>query len=173
MSEMDFEMMLLQYFGDKAWHTASSAYFKQSRNKWFKKLEAKILRDIDSLETSERHKSLLMRVTEQFFKSIKGNEPSWDSIFSALMLISRLLGYDYCKGAKLHTPNYYQDEAQFYTQVIFEGGDPLQDYYDQKDIISQRAEVAKKLKQEGLSVFRISQILNTTEYKIRKLLKSL
>lgn len=172
MPEMDFEVMLRQFFGDKAFHTAGLAYSKTPRNKWLKKLERKILKDIDQLDTLEKHKSLMMCDTERLFLELKVDEPSWESMFAALMLISRLLGYDYCKGSKLHTPAYYQTEGQFYTQAIFGGGDEMQNYYDRKDIISMRAKVAKRLIKAGLDTFRISQILNISEGKVKQLLKN-
>jgi hypothetical protein len=172
MAELDFEEMLMQYFGDKAWHTAASAYSKTTRNKWLKKLESKLIADIDTLDTSERHKSLMMRDAESFFKTLRADEPSWDSIFAALMFISRFLGYDYCRGSKQHTLTYYQTEAQYYTQKIFAGGDPMQDHFDRKDVISQRAEIAKSLKENGHNTLRIAQILNISEYKVKQLLKT-
>ena len=88
------------------------------------------------------------------------------------MLISRFLGYDYYKGLKQHTPTYYQTEQQYYKQVHFAGGDVIQDCYDRKDIISERADVVKELKNKGLTTLRISQILNTSEYKIKQLINS-
>ncbi|PHS30055.1 MAG: hypothetical protein COA95_09865 [Methylophaga sp.] len=171
MSEMSFELMLKQYFGEKAFHSAGSAYSNKYRNSWFKKLERKLSGDINDIDTSERHKSMLLSNVEALFASTKSKEPNWDVVFSALMLISRFLGYDYCKGSKLNTLTYYQTPSQYYTQVIFDGGDVMQDYYDSKNIISQRAAVAKELKESGLSAFRISQILSISEYKVKQLLK--
>ena len=47
----------------------------------------------------------------------------------------------------------------------------MQDYYDQKDMVSTRKRIVKQLKEDGLSDFKIALILNTSEYQIKKLRK--
>lgn len=171
MSDMDFELMLRQFFGDKAWHSASSAFNKKSRNQWFRKIEKKILANIESIDTTERHKSLLLQEVEQSFSLLRKENQGLNSIFSLLMLISRLLGYDYCKSAKLHSLCYFQTEDQYYIQRMFENNDALEKHSDTKDIISQRASIAKALKKDGKTTLRIGQILGVSEYKVKQLIK--
>ena len=45
----------------------------------------------------------------------------------------------------------------------------MQDYYDKKDLISLRKNIYSFLKKDGLSDFRISQVLNISEYEVKKL----
>ncbi|MBL4898863.1 MAG: hypothetical protein JKX76_04335 [Colwellia sp.] len=171
MSELEFETMLKHYFGEKASHCSHAAYDKKERSRWFKKLESKLARDIESIDTSERHKSMMLKNLTKLFSSMKNENASWISIFRALQLIARILGYDYVKGSKLHNLNYYQDSSQYYTQLALSGEDIMQDHYDEKDIISERAIVAKSLKEDGKSTFRISQILNISENKVKELVR--
>ena len=49
----------------------------------------------------------------------------------------------------------------------------MQDYYDEKNAIAIRQKIVKQLKEEGLSDYHISLVLNVSEYQIQKLRKNL
>ena len=99
--------------------------------------------------------------------SRKDTDP-WTLIIHLFSLVSRLLGHDYLKGY-INTPMYYQTHGQFYSQKIFEGGDAMESYYDQKNLIALKKEVYGILKSENHSDFRISQILNISEYEVKRI----
>ena len=173
--ELSFELSMCQFFGDKADGIAGEANNKKFRKQWLLKAMKAMLRRVDKIETTTRHKMLLMSEIERLSEKIKkSNEASWEIIFTLFSLCSRLLGYDYCSGAIYNTPIYHQTKAQYYNEKIFEeGGDALQHYYDNKDAISVRKEVINDLKAKGYDDFNVALILNTTEYKIKKLRKNL
>jgi len=166
---------MCQFFGDKANGIAYQASDKTSRRQWLLKALKAMLKQADKIETTTRHKKVLMSEIEYLSEKIKkSDEASWEIIFMFFSLCSRLLGYDYCKGLVYNTPIYHQTKGQYYNEKIFEeGGDALQHYYDNKDAISVRKKIIDDLKKQGYDDFKIALILNTTEYQIKKLRKNL
>lgn len=167
--DLDFETTMKQFCGDKAWHIEDSFSNPTEFRKWLRKCISIAKKKVDKLDTTTRHKEMLMRDIEKLDERIKNNEDPKYIILASFSLISRLLGFDYCKGACLNTPFYYQEPGQHYTQLILEGGDVMQNYYDQKNLVSIRKKVYKHLKDKGLSDFKIAQVMNTTEYQVKKL----
>ena len=49
----------------------------------------------------------------------------------------------------------------------------MQDFYDRKDAVSTRKSLIEQLKEEGFTDFKISLIMNTTEYQVKKIRKGL
>ena len=171
---MDFELTMRLFLGDKAYHIAGQESHDKYRREWLLKAAKKILLRVDAIETTTRHKQMLMTEAEKLIQSLKGQIRSpWSVVYRLFRLCGRLLGFDFVRGAIVHTPIYYQTSEQYYTSKILEGGDALQDYYDKKDAVSTRERLAKQLKEEGLTDFKIALVLNTTEYQIKKMRKGL
>ena len=104
-----------------------------------------------------------MSELEAVSRLLKGaTDPSWEFVFRLLRLLMRLLGFDFVRGARCHTPTYHQTPAQHYTTVILEGGDVMQDYYDRQNTVSVRQRLVDSLKARGLDDFKISVVLNPT-----------
>lgn len=166
---MDFELMLRQFLGDKAQFSQDNRNYENYMRKWLRKIIDKITSRVDGLDTTVRHKKMLMYEVEILKQDLgtKNIDP-WSIVIHLFSLNSRLLGYDYCKGY-INTPVYFQDDGQYYTQKIFEGGDVMQNYYDKKNIISIRRNLYQELKKKGHSDFKIGQILNISEYQVKKL----
>ena len=87
-----------------------------------------------------------------------------------LRLISAFLGYAGTRPYKVATPAYFQTPAQQYTQLIMECGDT--DLTNWNTILA-KIRLIKQLKEEGLSYFKISLILNSSEYEVKKLREKL
>ncbi|MGH8122727.1 MAG: hypothetical protein ACREPT_08120 [Rudaea sp.] len=157
-------------FGDQAHQIASQEANPTHRRQWLQKCLKELLRKINKLDTTPRHKQALMAEIESASKILKGAvEPSWEFTYRLLRLSMRLLGYSYGRGAHCYTPNYHQSADQYYTCVILDGGDVMQDYHDKQDAISLRRQVVAQLKSQGLNDFKISLVLNTSEYQIKVL----
>jgi len=166
---MDFENMLRQFFGDKSYGDQAIRQNEKLVKIELHKVVLKIEKRIINLETTNRHKERMLSEIERIKNDFKQSQPDlWTINIHLFSLISRLLGYDYLKGF-INTPIYCQTPSQYYSQVIFEGGDAMQGYYDKKNIISLRKYVFNFLKKDGYSDFKISQIMNTTEFEIKKL----
>ncbi len=113
---------------------------------------------------------MLMGELEAIAELLNGaNEPSWDLVYRFFRFSFRLLGFDYVKGAKCHTPTYWQTPNQHFTTQLLSGADPQQDYYDKKNAMSLRQSIANDLKAKAFDDFKISLVLNTTEHEIKKL----
>lgn len=167
---MDFEITMRILFGKKAYHIASSEANPTHRREWLQKAIRKLTRTINDLDTTVRHKQMLMAESEAISQLLKrAKEPSWELVYRFFRLASRLLGYDFVRGARCHSPLYWQSPAQHHTTHVFNGGDVMQDYYDQKDAISVRRSVVEDLKAKGFDDFKISLVLNITEYEVKQL----
>jgi len=171
--ELFFEYTMTLFFGNKADNCAGQERNEKHRKEWLQKTAKVIMNRVAKLDTTTRHLQILSANAEAFSKALKNHtlEP-WNIIYILLRLCGVLLGFDCRKGYILHNLIYHQTRNQYYTNNHLEGGDPLQYYYDEKDAISIRKEIVKKLKDKGLRDFKIALILNTTEYQVKKLKKS-
>jgi hypothetical protein len=166
---MDFEITMRLLFGDKADHIAGSNYIPKFRNKWLQKAIRRITRDVNDLDTTPDHKRMLMGDLDAIYQLLKGKQDPWALVYRFLCLASELLGYGYIQGDKCHTPFYWQSQGQYYTACTRNGGDIMQNYDDRKNAISVRRSVVEELKSKGLDDFKISLVLNTTEYEVKRL----
>ena len=166
---MEFETTMRLVFGDKAYHIADFHGSAGGRREWLTKVLREFTNDIDKLDTTVRHKQMLMGEIEAISALLKEDDPSWSLVYRFLRLISRLLGYDYVQGAKCHSLAYWQTTGQNLNTVVFEGGDVMQDYYDKKNAIALRRSVVNSLKAQGLNDYKIALVLNTSEYQVKKL----
>jgi hypothetical protein len=124
------------------------------------------MKRLDSIDTSLTHKRSLIQSTDILIQEMKSKEmPTWNSIFILLKIIGNLIGFNGC------VPTFAQTVEQYYSDRIKEGGDALEQYYDKKDAISVRAGVVNNLIKDGYSNFKISVVLNVSEYEIKKLKK--
>lgn len=171
---MDFELTVRLFLGEKAYHIAGQETYGNNRQRWLSKVAKKILKRLDVLDTTSRHKEMLMNDVEGLIKVLKGRTLSaWPIVYRLFRLCGRLLGFDFVRGSIVHTPVYYQNIEQYYTSEILIGGDVMQDYYDKNNAISIRKRLSEQLKNEGLTDFKIALVLNTTEYQIKKMRKGL
>ena len=167
---MQFEHTLMLFFGSKAYQTAGQAATPTSCRYWLRRVLKRLIRDVDKIETTPRHKQLLMQNVEAAHNTIESsNEPTWKFVYHLITLIGRLLGYDYQRGGKCHTLSYWQTYGQNYSAVIQSGGDVLQDYYDELDTVKIRQDVVRSLKKSCLSDFKIALVLHTTEHEVQQL----
>ncbi len=171
---LDFEYMVRLFLGEKAFHIAGMETDEKSRRSWLQKVTKRMLKRINSVDTTTRHKQMLLAEVDFLHRTIKSRTASpWDINYNLFRLCGRLLGFDLIRGVVLHTPVYHQTKGQYYGAIIMDGGDPLQDYYDKKDAISVRRRLIHELKNDGLDDFKIALVLNITEYQVKKLRKDL
>jgi hypothetical protein len=167
---MEFELAMRLLFGQKGYHIAGSELNPASRREWLEKTVRKLLRVVNDLDTTLRHKQVIMSELDTVFKLLKGGkDASWALVYRLLRVIMRLLGYDFLRGSRCHTLIYHQTPEQHRTSIVLDGGNPMQDYYDQKSAVAVRQQIVKRLKREGLDDFKISLVLNTNEYEVKRL----
>lgn len=167
---MRFELTMRLLFGDKAYQIAGTEANPKHRREWLQKAARKLMRVADSVDTTPRHKKMLMAELEAIDELLKGaKEPSWDLVYRLFRLSLRLLGFDYGKGAKCHTPVYFQTPDQHFTTLLLSGGDAGEYFNDKKNTVSIRESVVKDLRSQGMDDFKISLVLNVSEYEVKKL----
>ena len=165
---MLFEHTMMKFFGKKAYQTVSQHNSPQHRREWLIKFAKTAIKRVDSFEADNRHKKRLITLLDGFISDLKSDkEPDWRAFYHLIGICGCLLGYR--DGAIIYDPIYAQSARQYYTSIILDGGDPLQDHYDKKNCIEIRLSVVKDLKSKGLNNQLIALVLNTTEYKIKNL----
>jgi len=81
--ETSFQLLMWQFFGDKADGIAYQANDKTSRRQWLLKALKVMLKQVDKIETNTRHKKVLMSEIEHLSEEIKkSDEASWEIIFT-------------------------------------------------------------------------------------------
>lgn len=172
--EMLFEYTIRAFLGDKAFHIAGQAHTPKSRKDWYKKVLILVVRRVHDIDTSTKHKEQLVYWSERALNELKGkNYSELAFTLSLLRLLAVLLGLVGIRPYNVATPIYFQTPAQHYTEVIMDGGDALQDYYDKKSSIEIRKKLVHQLKDEGHTDFEIALVLNTSEHEIKKLRREL
>lgn len=123
-----------------------------------------------TIDTTTSHKKKILSEIERLKEDLREKEiDSWLFVVHLFSFISRLLGFDFLKGFICNNLTYWQNTDQFYSELIFDEGDVMQDHYDKKNVILLQIKLYKNLKKEGHSDFKIAQILNTSEYQVKKL----
>ena len=167
---IEFEVTLCLLFGRSLRHAASASENPRRRAEWLRKAMQKIEHEVVALDTTERHKQMMLAEIEAAKDAVSADvRPTWSLVYRLLRLSARLLGYDFTRGAKCHTATFWQSVPQNLNTVVFTGGDIMQDYYDNKNAIAVRRDVVKHLKAQGLTDYRIALVLNITEYQVKKL----
>jgi len=172
--EMLFERTMQSLLGKKASHIAGQVHSEKTRKQWYKQALKKVVKNIQDIDTNTKHKELLTHYSEGALMSLS-SRPYNESVLTLylLRLISALLGYMGTRPYRIVTLAYFQEPSQYYTEIIASGGDTLQDYYDEKDTLTIKTDIIKQLKEAGITDFKISQVLNISEYQVKKLKKAL
>lgn len=167
---MEFELTMRLLLGSKAFHIEDAALVPKYRREWLRKAARKLLWAANSLDTAPHHKELLFTDLEKIRESTKRiDEPTWSLVYALIRLSARLLGFEYATGAQLNTPVYYRTWSQYYTAHSYRGGNVGDAYVDEQNAIAIRRQVAARLSETGLDDFKISLVLNTTEYEVKQL----
>ncbi|MBB5189118.1 hypothetical protein HNQ57_003418 [Zhongshania antarctica] len=172
--ELLFEYTIRAFLGDKASHIAGQAHTEKHRKDWCRKVLTQIIRRVQDIDTSTKHREQMIIWSERALNQLKGrnfNEPAF--ALCLLRLVAVMLGLVGIRPYNIATPVYFQTQPQYYTEIIMEGGDPLQDYYDKKSSIEIKKKLVTQLNDEGYTDFEISMVFNTSEYEIKKLRKEL
>ena len=171
--ELHFEMTMRSFLGNEADHIASQAFDAKSRKRWYAKALKKVLKLIDQLETTTKHKKQMTIWVESALGAVTKEFDEQRLLLYLFRLSGSLLGFSGIRGSVLHTPIYSQSHSQHYTEEIQSGGDVMQDYYDKKNVLAVRRSLVIELKAQGFTDFKIGQVLNISEYQVKKLSKEL
>ncbi|MBU1118610.1 hypothetical protein KKH43_01870 [Patescibacteria group bacterium] len=167
---MLFERIMEQFFGARTRGIATSRENNREVKKRFKEAIRKLIKHANTIETNIDYKEKILSQLESLEKKAGKEYLSQETILRLLSLCGLLFGYDEFDG-KIHTNVYYcQRSGKEYTG--FSGLDLLRKMEsNENNIIAYRKKLVKSLKEEKLSNYKISVILNTSEKEIGKLTK--
>lgn len=173
---MDYELMLRQVFGDKEYHTAD-LYGKKYFKRKVKKLIVALRKRVDSLvEIDDRLKEMLFSDLEKMEALVSSldHPADYKSLYvTSLMVITRLLGYDYCEGQIHREPHFIRTVYQETKEKSAKGAH----FYDElmktrSKILEKRRDMVRNLADEGFTTAEISEILKMSQYEVSKIRRS-
>lgn len=167
---LKFEMSMRQFFGEKAERIAGQVSLSVEKKRWMRKVVKQMMKVVDGLDTTIYHKSRLLNILIDIEKDLKNKNMLINPLFFHLLgLCGTLMGFQ--RGNICYTLVYWQTAKQYYDEKVLQGEDAMLSYYDNKNFVNERQKIAKQLKAKGLNNFTIAMILNTSEYKVRQLIK--
>ena len=78
---MGFEITMKQFFGAKADHIADHCRDDKEVKKWLSKVTKEMMKEVDKIDTTTRHKEMLMSDLEKLEKQIRKWEKLWEMVF--------------------------------------------------------------------------------------------
>jgi len=106
--DMFFETTIRSFLGDKAYHIAGTAYSGNNRKQWYQKVFKKIIKHIHEIDTTTRHKELLISLCNRSLDALKKKKDNeLEFILCMLRLVGMLLGFSSStRGSIINTPIY-------------------------------------------------------------------
>jgi hypothetical protein len=177
---LDLENCVRQFLGDKAYGTAGRFGNSKQIKKYLLKCLDVCSQEVLTLDTTARHKEMLLNNINKVKESIQivefVNEEDIKLVLNLFWLISRLFGFDWVSGQIRNKAFYYQDYGAYFHDLVKEKAfkDEKFSQYDfreniKKNIITKQREIYNQLKKGKFSDQEIAQVFNTTEYHIKKL----
>ena len=171
---MNFEHCVRQFLGDKAYHIADFANSDVDARKWLRKCIAVMRKRVDVLDTTTRHKEMLIRELNEIDERLKMANAfeSREMTISLFWLVSRLFGFDIISGKIVNQPFYFQNFQTYVREKIqWDKNKTFRQTVEEEknNTISIRKKLYKQLKADGLSDNQIAQVLNITEYQLKKI----
>ncbi len=167
---MDFETTMRVLLGESAYHIEDAAAVPKYRRQWLVKATRKLMKAANALDTTPHHKELLLGDLDAVREHLRRiEEPTWALVYALLRFAARLLGFEWANGVQLHSPIYARTWSQYYTGRECSGGSVGESYRDKQNAIAVRRRIVRELAKSGIDDFKISLVLNTTEYEVKAL----
>lgn len=161
--EMLFERTVRSFLDDKAYNIAGQAHNERARREWYRKILKMVSKRIDLIDANATHKERiefwcgrLLDLTSQ--KRL--DEQSF--LLYLLLLVRALLGYP-----GFAAPAYFRPPGE--PPKTFDDAETSQETYDKKSVTGIRRRLIAQLRAENLNDFQIALVLNTTEYRVKRL----
>lgn len=170
---LNFEYAVRQFLGNAAHGIAGMAQDKKSFRRELRGCVPVMKKRIDMLDTTTRHKEMLMGNVEKLSELLKQRKGGTDEeiIVELFWLVSRLFGFDAISGRIYNQPFYHQYFSQFIDEQVAWGKKDFGAAHkeNKNNIITLRKETYHYLANRGLPDQVIAGIMNTSEYNIKKL----
>jgi len=164
---IDFEYMLRRFLGEKAFGRAGFEQNDGSFRKCLQDITPVLRRQIKYLDTTERHKKMLLNEVEGLHDLLKvrGGGTEKQMIIKLYSLVARLFGFYSIDGIVRWQPFYHQTLSEHFWE---EDKDHEARENHWRNIYAHQDKIYMELREQGLSDQIIAGILNTTEYQIKK-----
>lgn len=171
---MNFEHAVRQFLGDKAYHIAGAAHDDTSFRQCLRRCIPVMRKKVDQLDTTTRHKEMLMSNIEELNDRLKAKGGSNDKeiIVTLFWIVSRLFGFDGVSGKIYNEPFYYQTYWHYLEEKTSWNSKKTIveiDREERQNIISIRKKLIRIMKKNGLPDIKIAEVLNMGEKQIKKL----
>jgi hypothetical protein len=173
---IDFEFVLMRFLGHKGYGLAGMYHNDKAVKKELLKVISKIRKQVDVIDTSNRHKEMLFATVDSVEKSLKQDPVNeYKNLSMEIFKLSSLLfGFTTLEGKFSHEVMYWQGTNAYLSESSeFQKGKNLSDVFlnNEHNVIALRKEVLEHLKSKNVNDNVIAQVLNTTEYQIKRLKK--
>lgn len=170
---MDFEFVLRRFIGDKGYGLAGIYFNNKAVKKELLRILPSIKKHIDSIDTSNRHKQLLFSEVISIKETLK-TEPVdeyKDLSISVFKLCSLLFGFTNLNGKISHLVYWQNTNSYLFESEEYINGKNIHDVFidNKKNVITLRKEVFDYLKSKKVDDNTIAQVLNTTEYQVKRI----
>ena len=171
---IELEYALRQVLGKKYYGCASyieePKEFRKAITNWLNKLEKRIY-DVTSYDFRLREKlTMTLSNIRKELKDYGKKDNLIDITTKIIYLVNYLFGFDY-EGSINHNLFFYQTSAQEEKDLIrnlkIKKSDEFQ--WSFQNVLKYKQNIISSLKKEGLSDYRIAQIMNTTIAKLKKI----
>lgn len=175
---LDFEYTVGRFLGKKAYGIASAVGNTRAFRRHLRNCISVIRKRIDEIETTTKHKEILMSKVEELNELLKLRKGGSDAeiIVNLFSIIATLLGFTKIDGGKFHELFYYQTYGQYlWDTARYDSSKSIGNVSEElkTNSISLRKKIYQQLHKDGISDQLIANVLNTTEFHIRKLKRNI
>lgn len=170
---ISFEYAIRQFLGDKAHGIAGAERDESSFRNELRSCIPVMRKRIKELDTTTRHKEMLMGEVDTLGDLLKVRKGGTEKeiIVKLFWLISRLFGFDAISGRVYNQPFYHQYFHQFIEDQVSWG---KRDYGSvlrgqRLNIITLKKDTYRFLAGKGLPDQLIAEVMNTSDYHIKKI----
>jgi len=171
---LDFEHSVRRFLGEKAYGIAGAVGNTRAFRQYLRECIPVIRKRIDEIETTTKHKEILMSRVERLGELLKLRKGGSDAeiIVSLFSMVASLLGFTSISGEKFHELFYHQTYGQYLSDTVrYKNDQSIGDVAEElrTNSVSLRKKIYKQLHKDGISDQLIASVLNMTEFQIRKL----
>lgn len=171
---LTFEYAVRTFLGEDAYGIADCADDPKLSKKFWKRVLRKIYKRVERLDTTSKHKEIVFSRLERVEKSLGTSQNPYSLTSNLFSLIGILLGFIGLDGKVKMDSFYFQTPFDKYNSEATQDKTSYEISKDyRKNTIHKQKELIKLLRQEGYDTFKISLVLNTSEYMVKKIIRGI
>lgn len=171
---MVFEMAMLNLLGGHYYHCAELFREVDYSKKYLRRAIKKLKKRVNELITHDERlltqcESILSSIDDLAKETSEDVNNDWEIIGNLILIVSKLVGYDWVDGKIYHHAFFYQDLSQEFDSEGHKRG--LKNVY--QELIESRKyqyKIVNSLNEKGLSMIQIGMILNISRNRVKKII---